>query len=234
MTSRVHAGERIRLETKRCHKNGSLIPVLLRGVPFSDSDGTVLVYGLYQDITEKKQAEEELRRLSETDELTQLFNRRKFTEELEKEFALAKRYKTVFSLIMLDVDHFKTINDTHGHLQGDEVLKALAAVCRQELRNTDIPGRWGGEEFIFLLKYSRAKQAEQIAERIRLAVKNTVFGPELRVTCSLGVARVQAQDTLESLIKRVDENLYEAKRRGRDQVVRAQDLEPNQETQLAP
>ncbi|MCF8106034.1 MAG: diguanylate cyclase [Desulfohalobiaceae bacterium] len=112
------------------------------------------------------------------------------------------------------------INDTYGHPQGDDCLITLAAVCRRELRHTDILGRWGGEEFVFLLKYTRLQQAGQIAERLRKAVKGTFFcNQKIQVTCSLGVVQMQDRDDPDSLIKRADENLYQAKRSGRDKVV---------------
>ncbi|HQS58697.1 MAG: hypothetical protein B7Y56_11050 [Gallionellales bacterium 35-53-114] len=160
----------------------------------------------------------ELHQLANTDELTGIFNRRKFSEVLQMEFARAKRYGTQLSVIILDVDHFKVINDTYGHHMGDIVLQKLAQIISASLRDTDIFARWGGEEFIILAPCGESKQPDVLAERLRSAVDNCVFGDAGKVTCSFGVTEFRFDDDQDSMINRADHNLYQAKNSGRNRV----------------
>lgn len=160
----------------------------------------------------------ELHQLANTDELTGIFNRRKFSEVLQMEFARAKRYGTQLSVIILDVDHFKVINDTYGHHMGDIVLQKLAQIISASLRDTDIFARWGGEEFIILAPCGDSKQPDVLAERLRSAVENCVFGDAGKVTCSFGVTEFRFNDDQDSMINRADHNLYQAKNSGRNRV----------------
>jgi diguanylate cyclase (GGDEF)-like protein len=171
-----------------------------------------------------KKSNELLRELSYTDPLTRLYNRRYLMDALAKEFQRAGRKKGTLSLALLDIDHFKRINDTHGHQQGDAVLTALAAVIRGELRSYDIVARYGGEEFIALLPETSLVEGVAIAERLLLAVEKMVFPPPLeqfRVTISLGVAAYPAEGiaTVDDLIREADTALYRAKNGGRNRVV---------------
>lgn len=145
-------------------------------------------------------------------------------DSLVKEFQRAGRKKHSLSLALLDIDHFKTINDTHGHQQGDAVLTALAAVIQGELRSYDVVARYGGEEFIALLPDTSAAEGIAVAERLRLAVARMVFPTpleRLRVTVSLGVAAYPAERvaTVDDLIREADAALYRAKNGGRNRVV---------------
>jgi len=162
-------------------------------------------------------------RMADLDALTQAWNRRKFTEGLRAEFSRARRTNRLLSLAVLDVDHFKKINDTHGHPVGDAVLVDLARVIGQERRIYDGVGRLGGEEFAVLLPETGVTGGSVVGERLRAAIAAASLGglPIGAVTVSIGVAQgpVDAEDTPEALYKRADERLYEAKRGGRDRVV---------------
>jgi two-component system cell cycle response regulator len=164
---------------------------------------------------------EATRQLAITDGLTKVYNHRFFQELFEKEYTRSDRYNTVFSLIMLDIDHFKRINDTYGHLCGDEILKNLAGLVKSCLRSMDIVARYGGEEFAVLLPETGGGEALQTAERIRRAVEETAFmGTEqgLDVTVSLGVATYPSEGVSEraDVIAKADAALYEAKEGGRN------------------
>jgi len=142
---------------------------------------------------------------------------------LIEHFKHFQRYETVFTIMMLDVDHFKNVNDTHGHLAGDAVLTNTAQTIKNTLREIDRLGRYGGEEFLVILPETDVHQATKSAERIRKAVKESITDYEnntLKVTVSIGVAVIQSTDNNENdLINRADDALYSAKGKGRDQVV---------------
>jgi diguanylate cyclase (GGDEF)-like protein len=166
---------------------------------------------------------EAARRIAITDGLTRLYNHRFFQELFEKEYKRSDRYNTVFSLIMLDIDYFKKINDTYGHLCGDEILKGLAKLIRGCLRSMDVVARYGGEEFAILLPETGGPDAVQTAERIRWTVEQHSFmGAEngLRMTVSQGVATYPSPDVHErfDIIAKADAALYEAKAAGRNRV----------------
>lgn len=156
-----------------------------------------------------------------TDTLTGLKNRRSFDEELNRCFAQRQRQGTVFSLILLDIDHFKKFNDVFGHLSGDLVLRSVAQLLTVTLRQMDVVCRYGGEEFAVICPGSRLHEAKVAAERIRQAVAaKTVFLKEgtAQVTVSLGAAEVGEAEIAEGLIQRADDALYAAKRAGRNRV----------------
>jgi diguanylate cyclase (GGDEF)-like protein len=163
---------------------------------------------------------EEIYRLMTVDGLTQVYNRRYFNEALEREFNRSKRYDRALSLILLDIDHFKHVNDTHGHLAGDHLLRQLAAAVRPRLRRQDIFARTGGEEFGVLLPEIGIEGARVTADKVRHIVQATplVFDRKtIPCTVSLGVALLLASDDApEELYKRADERLYEAKHGGRN------------------
>jgi diguanylate cyclase (GGDEF)-like protein len=165
---------------------------------------------------------EEIYRLMTLDGLTDLYNVRFFRDSLEKEISRARRYGRVFSLVLFDVDHFKSINDTYGHLAGDAVLRQLGALVRSRVRRDDIPARTGGEEFAVILPEVDRKGATSFADKLRRAVEESAFrfeGTLIPVTISLGVAEWDAAiPDAATLIARADEKLYEAKRGGRNRV----------------
>jgi diguanylate cyclase (GGDEF)-like protein len=169
----------------------------------------------------------EVERLSTEDPLTGLRNRRYFERAAAVEFQRARRHGRPLSAVMLDIDHFKAVNDAHGHAAGDDVLVAVAAACLSGIRGHDVHARYGGDEFCFLLPDTDLAQAAALAERLREAVSALSLSPggrPLRVTASLGVAEAGGNDeSVAALLGRADEGLYEAKRRGRDRVVTGPD-----------
>ena len=166
---------------------------------------------------------EEIYRLTTVDGLTQVYNKRYFLEALEREMSRAARYRRELSLIMFDIDHFKKINDSLGHLAGDLVLKQLAATIRSKIRREDILARYGGEEFAILLPEIDHQNAQQFAEKIRKLVEKQSFKFEqskIAVTVSVGVASAGSEISQGSdLVKAADERLYSAKEGGRNRVV---------------
>jgi diguanylate cyclase (GGDEF)-like protein/PAS domain S-box-containing protein len=164
---------------------------------------------------------QQVQQLSITDSLTGLYNRRKFFEEIEKEVERVSRYGSPLSVLMLDLDHFKPINDRFGHQLGDEVLRALARVLTASTRKTDLVARYGGEEFIIMLTETPLKGALGVAQRIKSEVEQATVmgsGAELKFTVSLGLAPFVKGDTVDALISRADGALYEAKKNGRNRV----------------
>lgn len=154
---------------------------------------------------------------SRTDSLTGLWNRHHFETEIQREIDRATRYRHPATLLMFDIDHFKNVNDEHGHLAGDEVLKEVARCARDAMRTTDLPCRWGGEEFIVLLPETD-DEAVKAAEHLRQYIEAHVFPPVGRITISVGVAQLRANENLGGWMRRVDAALYRAKARGRNRV----------------
>lgn len=159
-----------------------------------------------------------LKALSSTDQLTGLCNRYKFEELFEFERNQSLRYKTDLSIILMDIDHFKSINDNYGHNAGDIVLKELALTLKKSIRGSDVAVRWGGEEFIAITPKTTLEQAQQLAETIRQIVKNTPHSGVGQITISIGVASFEENDSLKSLVQRADVALYRAKKLGRNNV----------------
>ncbi len=168
---------------------------------------------------------EEIYRLTTIDGLTQIYNKRYFIETLEREIGRSQRYRRDLSLMMFDIDHFKRINDTFGHLAGDYVLKQLAAVIKSRIRREDVLARYGGEEFAIILPEIDGHNAEQFAEKIRRLTEKAVFkfeDAEMPVTISIGVVSLPSGlEEPSELIKLADQKLYQAKDNGRNCVVGA-------------
>jgi diguanylate cyclase (GGDEF)-like protein len=161
----------------------------------------------------------DLRSQATTDPLTGLNNRLRFNEAAALEIARSRRYGTALSLVLYDVDHFKNINDTHGHLVGDQVLIELSRFVASRIRHVDVLARWGGEEFAILLPDSHAHAAYQLAVQLRDAIGDAVFDERVSVTCSFGVAQLEPGESEQMLVARADKALYEAKINGRNEVV---------------
>jgi diguanylate cyclase (GGDEF)-like protein len=167
-------------------------------------------------LAEKEKLEEEVRRLSITDDLTGLYNHRHFFKALESELTRLRRQKTSLSLLMLDVDNFKRYNDTHGHVEGDRVLKKIGQIIKHSIRhNVDSGYRYGGDEFASLLIGASLEQALTIAERIRLTIEEAGFRD---ITVSVGLAEFQDGFDLERFVKSADDAMYVAKHSGGNRV----------------
>jgi diguanylate cyclase (GGDEF)-like protein/PAS domain S-box-containing protein len=211
----IQSGQSWSGEILNRRKDGSDYWVQANIGPIKDENGSIVGYtAIRHDITDKKQAEE----LSITDPLTQIFNRLKLDSVLYEEIIRGKRYGQALSLIMLDVDHFKTINDTHGHSMGDTVLIQIADLIRSSIREIDVLGRWGGEEFLVVCPETDLAGAAALAEKLRAAIEGGDFPIEELITCSFGAASYQTGETLDDLIGRTDSALYLAKEHGRNRI----------------
>jgi diguanylate cyclase (GGDEF)-like protein/PAS domain S-box-containing protein len=178
----------------------------------------------FAEMSAQKELEERLRKLATTDGLTGAFNRRHFLEVAEGELERAGRYGHPTSVAMVDIDHFKSINDQLGHAAGDAALRALTAILRKELRSMDVVGRLGGEEFALLLPETPLPAAQRTVDRLRKVIAQRPFDEhglpaDRRITVSIGVAQQRPQEPIGDLLQRADEGLYQAKAGGRDQVV---------------
>lgn len=162
---------------------------------------------------------EEIRNIADHDALTHVYNRVKFNSLFSEIIDISLHKNEAFSIILFDIDHFKNVNDNYGHNVGDRVLVELVRLVKIGLRDKDVLARWGGEEFVILSQRTSARQAEQLANRLRQDIEGYSFDIVKKVTCSFGVSQFKAEDTKNELFQRVDEALYDAKDRGRNQVV---------------
>lgn len=176
-----------------------------------------------EDLKEKsnqiEKINEKLRQISTIDALTNIYNRRKLDENLEYEYNRAKRYNVKFSVILLDIDSFKLINDTYGHNIGDKILIEISEILKNNIRKSDTVGRWGGEEFLIICPETDKQVAVKIAEKLRKKIGNNKFSVDNIITSSIGVATYTNEDEIYELINKVDIALYEAKRKGKNRVV---------------
>jgi len=176
----------------------------------------------WRRMQQAKADQEQLERLAKFDSLTGLYNRRAIFHRLDGQIKHAGRYNEEFSLIMLDIDHFKKVNDQYGHLTGDDVLQEVATLVRQNIRDTDTAGRYGGEEFIIILPRAHLASALNVAERIRRAIETAEMkdskGNVFSITVSQGLSCYQPGQGEYSLISRADAALYRAKESGRNRV----------------
>ena len=186
-----------------------------RGVPFFDEDNVFQGYiGSCMDITNQIMGEK-FKTMAQIDGLTGVNNRQYFMQLAAEEFEKAERYHQPFCLVMIDIDKFKSINDTYGHLDGDEVLRHFARVIFQDIRKFDVAGRYGGDEFILIFPNTDMPLAVQILKRIENAIQIPIDLPDqisLAITISYGITQMQEEDTLESLIKKSDQAMYLMKR----------------------
>lgn len=222
-------GENWRGELCNRRKDGSLFWQDVAIAPVFDCAGTITHFvGISSDITQRKKMEEELRSLAVTDALTGVGNRRHLIEVGERELARMRRSGEPLCVLMLDIDHFKRINDTHGHTAGDVVLKAFARVCTETLRSLDTIGRLGGEEFAVVLPMTDLHGALELAERVRARVAayevDWEHAAPIRFTVSIGVAQaMMTAADFAFLLGHADQALYVAKKSGRNRVVAAAD-----------
>ncbi|ANQ53781.1 diguanylate cyclase [Thermosipho sp. 1063] len=175
---------------------------------------------LYKKNIELSQLNEKLKELSIKDKLTGLYNRHKTDEELNRVYYNFQKYGKTFSILLIDIDKFKNINDTYGHLVGDKVLEKLANIFKNTLRKTDIPSRWGGEEFLIILPETDLQGAYNIAEKLRKKVENTEFPENIKLTISIGVGNINEYNTIKELLNETDNKLYTAKKQGRNKTIK--------------
>jgi len=208
------------------HVSGRVTEVLYNASVYRNATGEVAgVFAAARDITERRKLERELERQAHIDLLTDLHTRRHFMELAEVERARSRRHGEPLSLLMMDLDNFKAVNDTYGHDVGDATLQKLSEVCRHTFREVDIVGRLGGEEFAALLPETSMERAEEVAERLRLSVERAAVklesGSLIHFTVSVGVAGFRpADERIETVLKRADTALYRAKNAGRNRVCR--------------
>ncbi|NLO46898.1 MAG: diguanylate cyclase [Clostridiales bacterium] len=221
--SRLEQNGKLRAELTFIKNDGRLFPADVTAQMFNDERGKLWSVTTIRDISERKQSEEELRDLQREmaynatyDFLTGVLNRRAFIDKLNQEMNRAQRDRMPMSLILLDVDSFKQINDTNGHLAGDFVLKKVAKCLAEHLRSYDLLGRYGGDEFILCLPNTAFDQATTIAERLRSNIEKAEIKNEssfIKVTASMGVAchYYTSSNDINALIAKVDDNMYRAK-----------------------
>lgn len=206
-------------------ENGEYIWYYDRGkVTKRDKNGKPLVVsGIVFDINKSKIIEKQLKEANEklklkviTDPLTGAFNRRFMLEQMEKEIQRYNRTKSSFSIVMLDIDHFKLVNDNFGHNVGDIVLKKLVQTVKEKIRKTDILCRWGGEEFIIFLPDTNLSGAAELAEKIRIKISEMPIDKVGTVTASFGVSCYNKDDNVDTVVKRADDLMYKAKSEGRN------------------
>ncbi|DAB36985.1 MAG TPA: diguanylate cyclase [Sulfurospirillum cavolei] len=212
----IEAGKNWQGELKNLSKDGNTYYLEQNIIPMKDENNRIISYmAIGNDITAKKEVE----RLSEIDKLTGIYNRRKLDEYMESELNRAKRYHQPLSFMILDIDHFKNINDTYGHPVGDSTLQTLAKILTDNLRKSDILGRYGGEEFLIICPETDNNQTALLAEKLRACVENTLFNDIKNMTISIGVAEFEGENTVKELFSRADKALYQAKHNGRNRVV---------------
>jgi diguanylate cyclase (GGDEF)-like protein len=200
--------------------DGSIMTGELQVIPQVGADGVpVQILGVTRDVSERKVFEAELTRLAVTDPLTGVWNRRHAMEALAIDLSEARRYGMPMSIVLLDIDHFKGVNDTCGHQAGDRVLVALTTALTAELRESDLLARWGGEEFLVVVRHGSLEDASRLAERLRIVAQEQDVDGVGRVTLSAGVAELRADETLDDWLGRADRALYAAKEAGRNRVV---------------
>ena len=218
-------------ETKGYTQDGETIDISMSASRYNDHRGAPAgVIAILRNITERKQAERALaeserryRRLSITDGLTKLYNSRHFFDELKKEIRRIDRHRNPLSLILLDIDDFKSFNDRYGHLEGDKVLYQMGKIIRKNIRKVDSGYRYGGEEFAVLLLETKLEAILSLAERVRLAFGNFAFnsgnGKTAYSKVSIGGTQYVFKEDLKSFVKRADTALYQAKKQGKNQSV---------------
>jgi len=213
----------LRYETTLLHPDGDRVEVDVNVAPVRDG-GRRASLGVVRDVTELKAAERTLRHQASHDPLTDLLNHGHIEERLAAEFSAARRHGNPLSVCLCDLDDFKSVNDTHGHLIGDRVLARFAALMSVELRREDTAGRYGGDEFLVVLPYSAIEAATNVAQRVRRRLSETTFeaddGRTFCISASFGVGEIRDCDLSSTdLFRAADHALLQAKRGGRDQIV---------------
>jgi diguanylate cyclase (GGDEF)-like protein/PAS domain S-box-containing protein len=224
LSERINRGESGTLEFEIVGLKGGHRWLDTHAVPMRDVNGQITgLLGVTRDITARKRAEQELEQLAQTDFLTNLSNRRHFMTQAEQELSRTLRYGGPLSVLMMDLDYFKKINDTYGHKTGDLVLRRFADLSRQTLREVDAIGRIGGEEFAVVLPQTDGQHALEAAERLRKLTEDAEVALEqglpFHFTVSIGVATLTGPSTnIDTLLSQADQALYKAKKIGRNKV----------------
>ncbi|MCG7908982.1 MAG: sensor domain-containing diguanylate cyclase [Candidatus Thiodiazotropha taylori] len=207
------------MEYRLKNRQGEYRWILDYGRPYYDLDGTFLGYiGSCYDITESRRNEQRLEKLSTTDALTKIYNRYKLDTVLSDEVIRSKRYGHALSLIIMDIDDFKLVNDAHGHHAGDLLLKNIAQILRDNIREADTLGRWGGEEFMVICPNTDLNGSILLADKLRAAIERYDLPRVMSKTASFGVASFYSGDECIDLVKRADSALYSAKNSGKNRV----------------
>lgn len=218
-------------EIKNPHGSSQQYPQMQQNCTFgpirNQNKEITAVYITVHDVTEVAVYEQKLIHLTKVDSLTELYNRGHLDSRLSEEIERSHRFNSPLSIFLLDIDHFKNINDTRGHLCGDYTLRKVSKLLKSLVRGTDILGRYGGEEFCCIMPMTNASQAFVLAERCRTQIAEASFthaGNQVNVTVSIGIATINEHDTLESLIKRADIAMYHAKGTGRNRTICSTEL----------
>lgn len=218
--------EYFEFENRMKHKNGKWVWILNRGkvIEWDNESKPVRMFGIYMDITEKKEMYEKIQELSIRDPLTNIYNRRYVFERMESIVSEFHRESKNFTVSIIDIDHFKNVNDSFGHQAGDLILKEFSAIISSNLRPYDLLGRYGGEEFIIVSLNVNKEQTRSRVERILNIIRDKVFlfnENEIRITFSCGITESYELDvvSVSALVETADDRLYEAKNSGRNKVV---------------
>ena len=220
----MREGTSIRTQILNYDKAGNELWLDINMVPLFDENGTLTYYAaIERDLTEHKKLQSHLESMATTDSLTGLANRQAFLQRAKNEFIRARRYARPLTVVMIDIDRFKSINDQFGHAAGDEVLRQVADICQSSLRGSDFMGRVGGEEFVLLLPDTPRSNAYHVAERMRIHLCETPIklenGASLTITASFGVAPMNEADSdFNVVLERADDAMYLAKHGGRNLV----------------
>lgn len=199
--------------------------ISISGAPLYDDDGQFIGYhGTGKDITARRLLQDEIQQMAITDDLTGLINRRHFMELLDSELKRAIRYDTPLSIAWIDIDYFKSINDTHGHAAGDQVLREMVRIVKNSIRETDSLARLGGDEFVLLMPFTNEENAYEVVERARKALavrRHDIAGKLIKISISSGIASLSGdKETVETILNRADTSLYRSKNSGRNRVSR--------------
>ncbi|MBU1916952.1 MAG: GGDEF domain-containing protein [bacterium] len=225
LTAVISTGKTHESEVYLHHKDGHRVPVWVRATPMKDEKDEIIgAVELFSDISSQDMTKlrvQELEKLALIDTLTQISNRRHIESEIFNRIEELKRYKLSFGILFIDIDNFKNFNDTHGHDMGDSILKIVAKTLSTTARPFDLFGRWGGEEFIGIIRNVGKEQLPRVAERMRALVEKShvkTDKEDLNITISIGATVAKPDDDLDSLVKRADELMYKSKTNGRNKV----------------
>ena len=228
LAATMQDGKRREAEVFLHHADGHRVPVLVRASPIYDAAGQVIgAVEAFSDNTSQilvRRKNEQLQKTVLLDPLTGIGNRRNIELRLKAELLMFQDTSNSFGLLFIDIDHFKAVNDTYGHDQGDKVLRMVANTLQHNLRATDAIGRWGGEEFVILLRDIDRAGLDSVAKKLLFLVSKSRLDEEqqsLSVTVSLGATLALKEDTMESLVHRADQLMYESKNTGRNRVTSA-------------